>query len=239
MPNIKTSKGCIKFKQHLLFPGCHVIDRNIAFENLQLISEVLSKDSLFWQVCWGTLIGIVRDHDFIEWDEDIDIVILAEDENRFKELLWDFKERGFELIRHERGGLYSISRKGEYTDFYVIRKASNEIRYTIDGGYLLEEQIRDTIDIDFKGLKLSIPRNYDELLTFYYGDWRTPKQYYFTDMSFMKRLKVKLNYYSRLYLPDFMYYGIVKNHREKDLRKFVKKVEEHGINLKEVPEINL
>lgn len=238
MPNIKTSKGCIKFKQHLLFPGCHVIDRNIAFENLQLISEVLSKDSLFWQVCWGTLIGIVRDHDFIEWDEDVDIVILAEDENRFKELLWDFKERGFELIRHERGGLYSISRKGEYTDFYVLRKASNEIRYTLDGGYLLEKQIRDTIEIDFKGLKINIPREYDALLTFYYGDWKTPTQYYFTDLSFAKRLKLKANYYSRLYLPDFLYYRILKKHRISGLRDFVKKVEEHGIKLNEVPVID-
>ena len=239
MPNIKTSKGCIKFKQHLLYPGCHVIDRNIALENLQIIDSILSENAIFWQVCWGTLIGIVRDHDFIEWDEDVDIVILSEEEDKFKDLLWELKEKGFELIRHERGGLYSISRKGEYTDFYVIRKASNEIRYTIDGGYLLENQIRDTIDIDFKGLKLSIPKNYDELLTFYYGDWRIPKQYYFTDMSFVHRLKAKLNYYSRLYLPDFMYYGIIKKHREKDLKVFVKKVEDYGIHLNEVPVIDI
>lgn len=239
MPSINTNKGKLKFKQHLLYPGCHVINRDIAFENLQLINEVLSKENIFWQVCWGTLIGIMRDNDFIEWDEDIDIIILAEEEEKLKDLLWDLKEKGFELIRHERGGLYSISRRGEYTDFYVLRKASDEIRYTIDGGYLLEKQILDTMVIDFKGLKLKIPRQYDELLTFYYGDWKTPKQYYFTDLSFAKRLKLKLNYYSRLYLPDFMYYHIIKNHRSSDIKKFVKKVEEYGIQLNEKPEFRM
>lgn len=239
MPSINTSKGKLKFKQHLLYPGCHVIDRDIAFENLQLINEVLFKENIFWQVSWGTLIGIMRDNDFIEWDEDIDIIILAEEEGKFKDLLWDLKEKGFELIRHERGGLYSISRRGEYTDFYVLRKASNEIRYTIDGGYLLENQIRDTMEIDFKGVKLKVPRNYDALLTFYYGDWKTPQQYYFTDLSFAKRLKLKLNYYSRLYLPDFMYYHIIKNRRTSDIKIFLKKVEEYGIQLNETPEFLL
>ena len=239
MASIETNKGRLTFKQHLLYPGCHVIDRGIAFENLQLIKEVLSGNDIFWQVCWGTLIGIVRDHDFIKWDEDVDIVIMAEDEEKYKDLLWTFKEKGFELIRHERGGLYSISRKGEYTDFYVLRKASNEIRYTLDGGYLLDKQIRDTIEVDFKGLKINIPREYDALLTFYYGDWKTPTQYYFTDLSFAKRLKLKANYYSRLYLPDFIYYRILKKHRTMGLKGFVKKVEEYGIELREVPQIDI
>ena len=240
MAHSKTSKGRLVFKQHLLYPGCHVINRDVAFENLQLINEVLSGESLFWQVCWGTLIGVVRDHDFIKWDEDVDIVILEEEEEKFKDILWKLKEKGFDLIRYERGGLYSISRKGEYTDFYVLRKASNEIRYILDGGgYLLEKQIRDTIEIDFKGLRISIPREYDALLTFYYGDWRTPKQYYFTNMSFAKRFKIKMNYYSRLYLPNFIYYRILKKHRIADLEEFVKKVKNHGIQLHESPQIDI
>lgn len=239
MAVLETEKGKILFKQNLLYPGCHVIDRNIAFENLQIINDVLSQDNIFWQVCWGTLIGIVRDNDFIKWDEDVDIVILAEDEEKFKNLLWRLNDKGFELIRHERGGLYSISRKGEYTDFYVLKKASNEIRHTLDGGFLLERQIKDTIAIDFKGLNIRIPKEYDALLTFYYGDWRTPIQYYFTDLSFAKRLKLKLNYYGRLYLPDCIYYRVLKNHLTADLKKFVEKVEKHGIILQEKPEIRL
>jgi len=239
MSSIKTVKGEIIFKQRLLYPGCHVIDRDIAYENLQIISKVLSAEDIFWQVCWGTLIGIVRDNDFIKWDEDVDIVILSEDEEKFKNLLWNLYDQGFELIRYERGGLYSISRKGEYTDFYVLKKASNEIRYTLDGGFLLENQIRDTIEIDFKGLKIKIPREYDKLLSFYYGDWKTPIQYYFTDLSFIKRLKLKLNYYSRLYLPDFIYYQVLKKHRSSGLKDFVKKVKECGIKLNEVPKISI
>ena len=239
MSIIKTTKGLFQFKQHLLYPGCHVINREVAFENLKLINEILTSESVFWQVAWGTLLGIVRDNDFIAWDEDVDIVILAEEEEKFRNILWDLKKKDFNLIRYERGGLYSVSRKGEYTDFYVLKKASGEIRYTLDGGYLLEKQIKDTIEMDFKGLQLYIPREYDNLLTFYYGDWRTPKKHFSEDLSLTKKLKVLLNYYSRLYLPDFLYFRVLKKHRTAGLKAFVEKVADHGIELYETPEIQL
>jgi len=34
--------------------------------------------------------------------------------------------------------------------------------------------VTDLVDYDFKGITLKIPRDYDEFLTFQYGDWRTP-----------------------------------------------------------------
>ena len=235
MSYIKTSKGQLKFKQKLLFPGCHIINRDIAFENLVILNKILCNYNLFWEVAWGTLLGIVRDNDFIKWDEDVDIVILEEDEDLFRDILWDLKDYGYDLIRYERGGLYSISRNGEYTDFYVLKKASNEIRYTLDGGYIIEKHIKESINIDFRGLQLSIPKDYDDLLSFYYGDWRTPVQYFSSDLSTFKRLVIKLNYYCRLYLPDILYYRILKKHRTIGLHRFVEKLKEKGIELKEEP----
>lgn len=235
MSYIKTSKGKFTFKQKLLYPGCHIINRDIAFENLVVLKKVLSSYNIFWEVAWGTLLGIVRDNDFIKWDEDIDIVILEEEEDQFKEILWNLKEHGFELIRYERGGLYSILRNGEYTDFYVLKKASNEIRYTLDGGYILEKHIKESIDMDFKGIQLSIPKDFDELLTFYYDDWRTPVKYFSTDLSPFERLKFKLNYWCRLYLPDFLYYRILKKRRKIGLNSFVEKIIGKGIEINEEP----
>lgn len=238
MSYIRTPRGKFFFKQRLLYPGCHIINGDIALENLKLLNEILSKERIFWEVAWGTLLGIVRDNDFIKWDEDTDIIILAEEEDLFKNLLWDLKKEGFELIRYERGGLYSISRKGEYIDFYVLRKASSEIRYSLDGGFFLEKMIKDIMKIDYKGLNIFVPRDYDKLLTFIYGDWRTPTNYY-TEFGFIQRLKFLINYYCRLYLPNCIYYSILTSHRTSDLKRFVKKVEEQGIRLCETPEINM
>ena len=237
MSYLNTTKGKIKFKQHLLYPGCHVINKDTAFENLKIIHKVLSNKNIFWEVSWGTLIGIVRDNDFIDWDEDVDIVILEEEEEDFKTALWELQDCGFELIRYERGGLYSISKNGEYTDFYVLRKASSEIRYTLDGGFFLEKHLVESSIIDFKGLSLRIPKDYDDFLTFYYGDWQTPVQYYFTDLSLLKRIKMIGNYFCRIYLPDCVYYRIIRKRRSSDINAFIDKVKTKGIVLEEEPQI--
>ena len=114
MAQIKTSRGLLEFKQHIIYDGLKRQDNEIALENLQLLSIQLDRVGLNWGPAFGTLIGIVRNDDFLPWAQGLDLYFLKEDEERFKDLLWKLKDDGFELVKYERRGLYTIERKGEY-----------------------------------------------------------------------------------------------------------------------------
>lgn len=233
MAIIKTTTGDYEFTQKMLFPGCHVQNREVAFENLNLINRILSNVSLHWGVAFGTLLGIVRDGDFIEWDEDTDLFILEEEENQFRDTLWNLKEVGFELIRFERAGLYSIWRKGEYVDFYVLRKLSEQLRYTSDGCFIFEKYITERKKINFKGIPLLVPQEVEDYFSLEYGNWQTPIRYYPPKVNFFKRLGMIMYCYFRLYSPDNIYYLWIKLLRSNDLRKFKDKCKKNGIYIDE------
>ena len=231
MASLKTPKGIIYFKQKQLFPGCHIIDRRIAFDNLCLINSVISKTNIKWGVAFGTLLGIYRDGDFIEWDEDTDLYILKEEENMFLMVLWDLIEVGFELIRYERAGLYSIMRKGEYIDFYVLNKVSDDLRFTSDGCFIFEKFIKEDTVLDFKGIDLRIPQNVEEYLSLEYGDWQKPVRYYSPKVGFLKHMFHIAYSYFRLYAPDFLYYYWIKSLRSADLEKYKQKCQKRGYSI--------
>lgn len=233
MSHIKTPKGRFYYNKKTLYLGIKQIDKVQSLENLKLVAEIMYKNNLSWGPAFGSLLGMVREHDFIEWDEDIDIYILEEQEDTFRNVLWEFKDVGFELVRYYRRGLYSIMRKGEYMDFYVLRKMSDNLRETRGGGYVFEKYIQDTIEIDFQGIKLSVPREYDEYLTFQYGDWRTPIQYANFEMNKVQRYLFMLKLQLMNCLPDCVYFYLLNRYHQKDFQKFKEKCRKKGILLNE------
>ena len=52
---------------------------------LDLIDDICRKNNLKYSLAYGTLIGAIRHHGFIPWDDDIDICMPREDYNRFIE----------------------------------------------------------------------------------------------------------------------------------------------------------
>lgn len=229
MPTIKTLKGALKFKTRMLYLGIKQINRDVAFDNLKTVSEILDKGKIHWGPVLGTLLGIVRENNFIEWDEDIDLYILQEEEEAFKNLLWDLKDAGFDIVRYERRGLYSIMRNGEYIDFYVLRKITPDLRHLGGGEFIFEKYLVDTTKFNFKGLLIDIPSEYDELLTFLYGDWRIPRKWANFEMSAFQKFKMKSKSWIKNHLPDSLYFYLIEQYHAKDLEKFKIKCAERGI----------
>lgn len=228
MGKIKTSKGDLKFKSKILYLGIKQIDREIAFENLRVIADILYKTNIHWGPVFGTLLGIVRENNFIEWDEDIDLYILEEDEEEFKNALWEFKSLGFDIVRYERRGLYSIIRNGEYIDFYILRKISSDLRHAGGWEFIFDKYLTNTIKYNFKGIEIDIPQEYDEFLTFHYGDWRTPVKWADFKMNCFQKFIVKLKYIIKNNIPDCLYFYLIDKYHTKDLEKFKQKCLKKG-----------
>ena len=92
MNHIKTSMGILYYKFKPIYPGIKQIDKKIANENLQLLKKVFHEQNLFFGLAYGTILGAIRDHDFITHDEDIDLYILKENEELFFSTLFILKD---------------------------------------------------------------------------------------------------------------------------------------------------
>lgn len=223
MPTINTSKGKIHFNSKMLYVGIKQIDRDIAFENFKEVANELSIHCIHWGPFLGTMLGIIRENNFIEWDEDVDIYVLEEDEEKLKDALWSLIELGFEVVRYERRGLYSIMKNGEYIDFYILKKIAPGLRHSGGGDFIFEKYLIDSQDFDFKGVKVPIPLEYDEYLTFHYGDWRTPVKWADFELGWFKRVYLKVKNLIKNNLPDSVYFYLLAKHHSKDLEKFKQK----------------
>lgn len=232
MASIITPRGRLHYKPVNIYLGIKQIDRDIAFGNLKVVIRVLQEFGICVSPAYGTLLGIIRENNFIEWDEDIDLFVLSEDKDKLLNALWSLKDEGLELIRVDRcEHLYSVMRNGEYIDFYIMDSISPELRTGYGDLFMLERHLTDLMDWDFKGLTINVPRQYEECLQLLYGDWRTPVKYANFEMSLIGIQKAKIKNRLKKLLPFNLRFYMLKKHHRKDLDKFLAKCKKNSINL--------
>lgn len=220
MAKIKTSRGLIEFNQHIIYDGMKRLDHVVAIENLRILALHLDRIGLNWGPVFGTLIGIVRNDDFLPWAQSLDLYFLKEDEERFKDLLWKLKDEGFDLVKYERRGLYTLQRKGEYSNFFVFRKISPDIRHSGGRDFIHEKYIQKTVKWEFNGINLNVPEELDEYLTFQYGDWVKPIQTTNFNKNLFERIFSKSWIWLKLNLPNNLYYPLILHYHQSDFNKF-------------------
>ena len=76
---IKTSGKIISYNEKKLYHGRKKINKKIAQKNLLVIRNILIKTNIRWGLIFGTLLGAIREKNFIAHDEDTDIFVLYED----------------------------------------------------------------------------------------------------------------------------------------------------------------
>lgn len=220
MAYIKTSKGKFEYKNHLLYFGNKHINSTSIIKSIRILSTYLDKININWGPAFGTLIGIVRNEDFLPWSPCFDIYILKEDEERFKDVLWLLKENNFYLVRYERRGLYYLRRGDDIFKVFVMRKISYDIRHTGGTDFIHEKYLQNTVKWNFKSIEFNVPAELDEYLTFQYGDWIVPKQtIIYTKSTFSKWIHW-LKTYIEDHLPDNIYYFITLQRRKNDFNHF-------------------
>ncbi|MDD6866856.1 MAG: adenylyltransferase/cytidyltransferase family protein [Prevotella sp.] len=238
MAYIKTSKGILLYKSHVLHFDGKVMDKEVMLDNLRTLASYLDKIDINWGPAFGTLIGIVRNDDFQPWKPLFDAYILKEDEERFKDILWLLMDVGFKLVRYERRGLYYLCRNNEYFKFFVLHKISHDVRHTGGSDFIHERYLQNTVRWDFKGVMLNVPADVDDYLTFQYGDWIIPKQTVVYDKGLFARLGHWASTRVQDAMPNILYYLWLLEHCRKDFRKFKKRCEKAGIPLPEVVQLS-
>lgn len=229
---LKTSKGYLEYDSHLMYFGNHKIDKDKMLENIQILSLYLDKIGINWGPAFGTLIGVVRNDDFLPWNPVFDIYILKEDEERFKDVLWLLMEVGFNLFRHERRGLYYLKRNNEVIKVFVLHKISSDVRHTGGSDFIHEKYLQNTVKWNFNDIMLNVPEEVDEYLSFRYGEnWITPLQ----TKTYKQGLLSKYYHWAKTWvqdhLPDSLYYSWLLQHRQKDFKLFKAQCENAGIPL--------
>lgn len=230
MAKINTKQGQIVFKQKQLYPGIKRINKVVSTKNLLDVKKIFDEAGLYFGLIYGTLLGCIRENDFIFHDEDIDLFILSEDEDEFKVLLFELFNIGFDLIRYERSGLYSIARNDEYIDFYVMRPFSTKIRWNGADNFVIEKYLIETKYIDFKGSKFLVPVESEELLELIYGSkWREPIIYFNYQAPKIKVVLLKLFFIIRRLLPKPIYNFYLAVYYKPRYKKLLEKAKAIGI----------
>lgn len=63
--------------------------KQIMVKTLASIDKCCRENNIKYSLCWGTMIGAIRHHGFIPWDDDIDLMMPREDYNRFLKIYND------------------------------------------------------------------------------------------------------------------------------------------------------
>lgn len=228
MTKIETKNGIYSYKPKTLFLGIKKINREIAKENLLLFKHIADKHKLSFGLAYGTTLGAIRENNFIEHDEDIDLFILEEEKDILLGMLFELRDNGFDVIRYDKRGLLSIQRKGEYIDFYIFRPLTEGIRECC-GERVLEEFLVETTAIDFLGDKFLVPKDYLTYLHCEYGEnWRTPIAYAEYNVSKVRQLLFILKDRIKYSLPNFLYDRLTKLSEKKFIKSFEVKVERYN-----------
>lgn len=226
MARLRTDSGIYRYHPIPLYPGRKLIDRNVALDNLRRLLPLLEGAGIRVAPAFGTLLGMVREGDFIAWDEDIDLMMRSEDERKLVNLLPALRDAGFELVRYDKRGVYSVMRSDEYTDLYIMCPTEDpRVRYTIARDFMLEKHLSEVEPFDFKGLTLLRPVDYDGYLRLNYGDWRTPKQYFNYGMSRWQIFRMQFAEWTKTLVPKRWYPALIRRYQRKYLAAFVAQVE--------------
>ena len=139
--------------------------------------KVLNRINVKFWLSGGSLLGAIRENEFIAWDGDIDLLMMVED---FLPVMHEVKSR---LISEGFVVRLNPSKKFPKASFFkngfkvsigaLLKKNKWRIRpLTKCPAYLFESEEF----IEFKNMKFRVPSPVEDYLTHVYGDWRTPNK---------------------------------------------------------------
>jgi phosphorylcholine metabolism protein LicD len=152
-------------------------------ETLLFIIRLLNVNNVNnWFVCYGTLLGMIREKSCIDQDDDIDIILDQNNYDKVKKILTDNKFTIWQTDNTKRKILKTCDNNqyasidiymAEFQNDYVFDEWNN---LKIMDCYL-DKNKHTFIETSYNGEKIYYPNNYERILANRYGnDWRIKKQ---------------------------------------------------------------
>ena len=113
------------------------MDNLIQKENLLLLNDFFKKKYIKYYIDCGTLLGAIRENNFIKGDSDADIMVSEKGVYILRQNLKELENIGFISFRNNDGGGWmgmSLLRNGEYIDIYK----TDEIKFELILYYFLD-----------------------------------------------------------------------------------------------------
>lgn len=149
------------------------------------LHELLQKYNVWYVIAFGTLLGAVRHHGMIPWDDDIDLLIYRKDMNKLDSVFNELEKLGYKIEKTWK--LIRVYADDKFfIDIFLIEDINNTIKrcqitsqiceypnkkhewwwkwFDFDSDYLKERKL-----FRFDGLSLFGPIKASQLLTFWYG----------------------------------------------------------------------
>jgi hypothetical protein len=166
-------------KEYIDARGLEPLTHEEAKEMLFRTQALFAECGIDIYLCFGTLLGAVRDKDFIKGDTDADVYV--KDEGKVFEMLPFFHSKGLKLVRYKPHVEFSFryeTTKKYFIDVFILRKASGIWRlycYGLNKWVVPKKYVKNDDTIAFLGRNFKCAQNPERLLEFWYGsDWRTP-----------------------------------------------------------------
>lgn len=149
-------------------------------QNLGLIEirDMLNEIQLPYFLAGGTLLGIIRENDFIKWDWDVEINVRTEEARPKLELLKSrLIENGFEIIKCKgdpenfKLTVCKFDSKYEIIGYYLQDDKRMRGRYQMPARFFQKECVINLRDEPYKTFYQP-----EEYLSHTYGDWETPRR---------------------------------------------------------------
>lgn len=169
----------------------------IAEKMLLKVTSFLDKHSIPYTLEGGTLLGIIRENRLLPWDNDMDLTITENHIPKLLKNLWKLKLSGLRVrlrrfkkdvgpfstndirILKVRNYKFLFFRGDVMVDVFLKRKVDDNYFWTVG----IKKPVlksspahfyEDLTTIEFKGNAYSIPIEYDNYLTYRYGNWKIP-----------------------------------------------------------------
>lgn len=145
-------------------------------QGLAEITALISEAGIDYYLCGGTLLGIIRDGDFIKWDWDVGIAVPAEQIYPHRKLLLkNLKNADFNIQSVTRSPVnYKINAikygcRYEILAFNLEGSERVRLRSKMPAFFFSEGST-----VSLRGFKFRVLHPPEEYLAHYYGDWKTP-----------------------------------------------------------------
>lgn len=147
-------------------------------ENMVLIRDILQSHEIRCFLHYGTLLGAIREKDFIPHDDDADLGVFYDDFDKLLNIVPLLLQEGFSFESVRKGRLLQFIRNDEQVDLFVaipkkifwIKQWWIDERVAIKASHLDKLETIIFLDEDFL-----IPTNPEKLMKFLYGKtWQTP-----------------------------------------------------------------